>query len=108
MLEKFNIMLAAFAPHLGEELWERTGHEYSVFNQQWPQYDAKVLETDTVEYVVQVNGKVRSRLTIDRNADRAAVEAQALADLRVQKFVDGKQVVKVIVVPNKLVNIVVK
>ncbi len=108
VLEKFNIMLATFAPHLGEELWERTGHEYSVFNQQWPQYDAKVLETDTVEYVVQVNGKVRSRLTIDRNADRAAVEAQALADPRVQKFVDGKQVVKVIVVPNKLVNIVVK
>ena len=108
VLEKFNIMLAAFAPHLGEELWERTGHEYSVFNQQWPQYDAKVLETDTVEYVVQVNGKVRSRLTINRNADRAAVEAQALADPRVQKFVDGKQVVKVIVVPNKLVNIVVK
>ncbi len=108
VLEKFNIMLSAFAPHLGEELWERTGHEFSVFNQRWPEYDPKVLETDTVEYVVQVNGKVRSRLTIDRNADRKAVEEQALADARVQKFIAGKQIVKVIVVPNKLVNIVVK
>ena len=108
VLEQFNIMLSAFAPHLGEELWERSGHAYSVFHQRWPEYDPKILEEETVEYVIQINGKVRDRVVVPREATRDEIIQLALQAGRIPKLVDGKQIVKTILVPNKLVNIVIK
>ncbi|NOX38617.1 MAG: leucine--tRNA ligase [Calditrichaeota bacterium] len=108
VLEQFNIMLSAFAPHLGEELWERTGHAYSVFHQRWPEYDPKMLEEETVEYAIQINGKVRDKVVVPREASQEEIVQMALQAGRIPKLVDGKQIVKTIVVPNKLVNIVVK
>ncbi|NIV97752.1 class I tRNA ligase family protein [Candidatus Saccharibacteria bacterium] len=107
-LEKLNILLAPFAPFLSEELWEKSGHEYSVFDQQWAQFDPSVLEEETVHYVIQVNGKLRDKMDVDRNLPEEEIEKVALQTGRIPKFVDGKQIVKVIVVPNKLVNIVVR
>ncbi len=108
ILEKFNIMLSVFAPHLGEELWERTGHDYSIFHQRWPEYDPKLLEEDTVEYAIQINGKVREKVRVPREASREAIIQAALQTGRIPKLLDGKQIVKTIVVPNKLINIVIR
>ncbi|RMG66758.1 MAG: hypothetical protein D6715_06165 [Calditrichaeota bacterium] len=108
VLEKLNILLAPFAPHLAEEIWERTGHEFSIFNQSWPEYDETVLMEEQVNYVIQVNGKLREKMTVPRDASQEEIKAAALQAGRIPRLLDGRQVVKVIVVPNKLVNIVVK
>ncbi len=101
-------LLSPFAPHLAEELWTRLGFEGRASTQPWPIHDEKYLVLDEVEYVVQVNGKLRDRLTIKKDAPDSDVEAAALASPKVQEGVTGKTVAKVIVVKNKLVNIVVK
>jgi leucyl-tRNA synthetase len=103
-------LLAPFAPHVAEELWSRLGRPASLFRPEtggWPAYDPAVATADTVEMVVQVNGKVRDRLTVPRDLDEAALRAQALASPRLAPFIAGKTVRKVIVVPQRLVNIVV-
>lgn len=106
-LETMNILLAPFAPHLSEELWEMTGHSGSIFDQRWPEFDPTVLIEDTVDYVIQVNGKLREKMQVERGTPTKVVEQMALAAGRIPQMVDGRKVVKTIVVPDKLVNIVV-
>ncbi|CAH1851062.1 leucine--tRNA ligase [Convivina praedatoris] len=102
-------MLAPFAPHLAEELWQRLGHEnQSISYVDWPQYNPEALVDDTIEIIFQVNGKVRGKASMDRNADRDAMIAAAQADDNVQNFIAGKEMVKVIAVPGRFVNMVVK
>ncbi len=101
-------LLAPFAPHITEELWSLTGHADSIHQQAWPKWDAEALKTAEVEVVFQINGKVRDKLTVPSDLSMAELEKVALDQERVQQLIEGKTVVKVIAVPNKLVNIVVK
>jgi leucyl-tRNA synthetase len=101
-------MLAPFAPYVSQETWEELGKEGPVFRQTWPAFDADLAREDEAEIVVQVNGKVRSRMLAPFGMDKDAVQSLAMADEKVQPFVAGKEVVKVVTVPDKLVNIVVK
>ncbi|MCL0318494.1 leucine--tRNA ligase [Apilactobacillus xinyiensis] len=105
-VEGFIKMLAPIAPHMCEELWQMLGHNDSISYAEWPKYDDSKLVDDQVEYVVQVNGKVRAHIKTERDAERQKVEDIALANENVKEFVDGKNIRKVIVVPNKIVNIV--
>ena len=102
------LLLAPFAPYLSEELWEQLGRPGPVFKQSWPAYDAETEKEDLAEVVVQVNGKVRSRILTVFGEPKEELERLALIDPKTQASISGKQVVKVIVVPDKLVNIVVK
>ena len=102
------LMLAPFAPHITEELWSRLFAAGSVHQQKWPSYDEEALKVDEVEIVLQINGKVRGRIMLPAGADRAAMEQAAKENARVQELTAGKTIVKVICVPKKLVNIVVK
>lgn len=106
-IEPLVLMVAPLAPHLAEELWRRLGHDTSLAHGPFPQADPQYLVTDTVEYPVQVNGKVRSRITVAADADRDSLQSAALADEKVQGFLGGASPKKVIVVPGRLVNIVV-
>ncbi|MDQ0430427.1 leucyl-tRNA synthetase [Planomicrobium stackebrandtii] len=106
-VEGFVKLMSPIAPHVAEELWEKLGHDGSVAYENWPQYDESKLVDDVVEVVVQVNGKVKTKLTVAKDSTKEQLEAAALADEHVQKAADGKQVRKVIVIPGKLVNIVV-
>ena len=100
-------MLAPFAPHFAEESWERLGHATSVFDARWPAWDEGLVVEDQVEVVVQVNGKTRSKVTVARDAEQEAVVAAALRDAAVRRFTEGKEVRKVVYVPNRLLNLVV-
>ena len=108
VLEKMALMLEPFAPYLAEELWEEQGRQGPVFNHPWPAYDAELAREEEAEVVIQVNGKLRGRIYVAFGTPRETLEKLALGDAKVQTLLDGKQVVKVIVVPDKLVNIVVK
>ena len=101
-------LLAPVAPHISHTLWKALGYGDDVLYASWPEVDASALVRDSIEIVVQVNGKLRGKITVPADANRDAVEAQALADENVQRFTEGKAIVKVIVVPGKLVNVVVK
>jgi len=105
-LEPLVLMVAPLAPHLAEELWQRLGHDTSLAHGPFPVADPQYLVEDTVELPVQVNGKVRGRITVPADADADALETAALADAKVQEFLDGKTPKKVIVVAGRLVNIV--
>jgi leucyl-tRNA synthetase len=107
MLEPFVLLLAPFAPHLAEELWQALGHRETLAYEPWPQFDAALTKADEVEVPVQINGKLRLRLTVPVEIDKAELEKTALSDERVRALIEGKQVRKVIVVPGKLVNLVV-
>ncbi|HHW70765.1 MAG TPA: leucine--tRNA ligase [Clostridiales bacterium] len=107
-LNTLMLMLAPFAPHMAEELWHITGHKGSIHNESWPVYDKEALIRDEVEMVVQVNGKLRDRLKIPADASRQEVEEAVFALDKISKLIEGKTVVKIIVVPKRLVNIVVK
>ncbi|KAA0957997.1 leucine--tRNA ligase [Planococcus kocurii] len=106
-VEGFVKLLSPIAPHVAEELWQKLGHEGSVSYENWPQFDESKMVDDEVEVVVQVNGKVKTKLTIAKDSSKEQLETAALADEQVQKATEGKQVRKVIVIPGKLVNIVV-
>ncbi|KGR74735.1 leucine--tRNA ligase [Ureibacillus manganicus] len=106
--EGFVKLLAPIAPHVGEELWEILGHTSTITYESWPTFDETKLVDDEVEVVVQVNGKVRTKVKVAKDASKEQLEQVALEDEKVKEFTDGKQVVKVIAVPGKLVNIVVK
>jgi leucyl-tRNA synthetase len=108
ILEKLPLMLEPFAPYLAEELWEEQGRPGPVFHQAWPEYDPELAREEEAEVVIQVNGKLRGRVNVAFGTPRESLEKLALADTKIQPLLDGKQVVKVIVVPDKLVNIVVK
>jgi leucyl-tRNA synthetase len=100
------MLLSPIVPHFCEELWEHLGRRKSVLLHPWPTFDAAATVKDEVEVVIQVNGKLRSRFSAAADADEAALKEAALADERIVKFIDGKSIRKVIVVKNKLVNIV--
>jgi leucyl-tRNA synthetase len=105
---KLTLLIAPFAPYLAEELWEALGRQGPVFRQSWPAYDEDLAKEDAAEIVVQVNGKVRGRVLAPFGTPKEELEKLAHADPKVQPFLAGKQIVKVIVVPDKLVNIVVR
>lgn len=107
-IEKLILILNPFVPHITEELWNDLGHEDRVYQQNWPEFDPAALELETVEIIVQVNGKLKDKMAFGKNAEKSAIEETALASERVQDAIAGKSVVKTIVVPNKLINFVVK
>ena len=108
LLEQFVLCLAPFAPHLGEELWQVLGHSDTLAYEPWPKYDPAALVEDEVEIPVQVLGKLRGRVTVPVAATPAEMEAAAKANPDVAKFLEGKTIVKVIAVPKRMVNFVVK
>jgi leucyl-tRNA synthetase len=107
-LERIIIMLYPFVPHVTSELWEALGHRDPLHTATWPQYSETALEEEKLLIVVQVNGKVRGKITVSADMEQSRIESQALQDHKVRTFLDGKTVQKVIHVPRKLVNIVVE
>ena len=108
LLQLLVVLISPFAPHIAEELWERLGQEGSVFDAQWPTWNEDYLVENEVQMTVSFNGKARFQKTFAADADKQTIEKQTLDDDRTAKYTDGKQVVKVIVVPGKIINIVVK
>ena len=107
ILEQLVITLAPFAPHVCEELWDTLGHETSVCDAAWPAYNEEYLKEDTINYTISFNGKARFNMEFDADAASDAIQAAVLADERSQKWIEGKTLKKIIVVPKKIVNVVV-
>ena len=107
-MEGFVKMLAPIMPHLAEELWSHFHESDTITYQPWPKYDESALQSSTIEMMVQVNGKLRAKLQVEKDSDRDDLQKLALANEHVKKFVDGKDIKRVIVVPNKIINIVAK
>ena len=107
-IEKLLLILAPFAPHIAEELWQSIGNKYSIHNEDYPMYDDKYLVETEKEIAVQVNGKVRATITISVDEDEESIKEKAMQPENVKRFIDGKEIVKVIVIKGKIVNIVVK
>jgi leucyl-tRNA synthetase len=108
VLEKFVLLLSPFAPHIAEELWQALGHNETLAREPWPEFNPALAKEDTADIPVQINGKLRSKISVPTGADSAQIEAAARADDRIHELIGGKQIVKVIVVPGRLVNFVVK
>ena len=106
--ETLILLLAPTAPHLTEELWQRMGNDYSVHDQSWPAWDEELAREDEITLVVQVNGKLRDRLTVPASITEDEARTLALARQKVRSYLEGKQVVRVIYVPGRLVNLVVR
>ena len=107
-INRLVVILSPFTPHICEEMWEALGHKESLTTVSWPSYDEKALVQDTIEIIVQVNGKLKAKMEVEAGLDRAALEEEVRANDEVKALIEGKNVVKVIAVPNKLVNFVVK
>ena len=107
-MERFVLLLAPLAPHLGEELWQILGHQESLAYESWPTYEEALTQDDVLEIPVQVQGKVRAKLAVPADTDQATLEELARNDANVLQWLEGKEIVKVIVVPKRLVNFVVK
>jgi leucyl-tRNA synthetase len=108
VLEPFVLLLSPFAPHLAEELWQLLGHAKSLAYEPWPAADPQWLREDSVEIPVQINGKVRSRIQAPADSDAAALESLARADAKIAEQLQGKTVLKVVVIPGRMVSFVVK
>ena len=106
--EDLLLLLAPLAPHLGEEMWEATGHTGTVFNAPWPTHDPAALKRDEVELAIQVNGKVREQFTVPSDMAENELKERAAAYGKIPSLLEGKTVVKIVVVKGRLVNIVVK
>ncbi|MBI4638906.1 MAG: class I tRNA ligase family protein, partial [Candidatus Rokubacteria bacterium] len=107
-VEAMILLLGPFCPHIAEELWAQVGHAASVFTRRWPEADPAALRRNAVTIVVQVDGRVRSRLVVDVDAAEPHVRELALADHRVRPWLGARQVERVVVVPNRLVNVVTR
>ena len=107
VIKRMLLLLAPFAPHTAEELWERVGEKPSIFNNVYPKYDEKLIKEETITIIVQVNGKLRAKLKVDRNTPEEELKKLALQDPNIQKHIEGKKVRKTIVLQGKLVNFVV-
>jgi leucyl-tRNA synthetase len=107
-MEKLVLILSPFAPHIAEELWQLLGHPDTLAYEPWPAFDPALAKEDTVEVPVQINGKVRAKVSVPADTDKDTLEAAARADERISELLAGKSLVKVIVVPGRLVNFVVK
>ncbi len=106
--EPFVKLLSTYAPHLGEELWEKMGNSPSVSNEKWPEWIEEMTQEEMVTLVCQINGKIRARMELPANLPKEELEKLVLDQERIKKLTEGKKIARVIVVPNKLVNIVVK
>jgi len=106
-VETIVVLLSPFAPHVAEELWVELGHEPSVVQAGWPRVDPEALVRDEIEMVLQINGKVRDRMTVPADLDVKAVEALAMESDAIRRHTEGKTIRKVIVVPGRLINIAV-
>ena len=107
-LETLVLLLSPFAPHIGEEMWERLGRRFSIVDRPWPVADANIAREDELELAVQVNGKVRGRITVGAEASEDEMKKKALGDPKVEEHIRGKEIVKVVVVPGRLVSVVVR
>ena len=107
MVEKFIQILAPFAPHVAEELWERLGHCDTLAYEPWPQYDPELIKEKQVELAVQVNGKVRARIVVAADADEEQIRQKALSSEKVAAAMGGREARKIIVIKSRLVNIVI-
>ena len=106
-MEPFVLLLSPFAPHMAEELWQAWATSTLAY-EPWPAFDAALAREDTVEVAVQINGKVRSKIVVPADTDKATLETAARADAQIAELLAGKTVVKTIVVPGRLVNFVTK
>jgi leucyl-tRNA synthetase len=102
------VLMAPSTPHITEELWEQTGHNYSIHNQDWPQWDRELAKDEEVTLVVQVNGRLRDRITVPVSVTEEKAKQLAQDSTKVRPHIEGKQIIKEIYVPQKLVNLVVK
>ena len=102
------VLLAPFVPHVASELWQRLGHSESLDRVPWPSYSEAALAEEQLLIVVQVNGKVRGKITVPADMTQERIQTDALADARVIGYLDGKKVQRVVYVPRRLVNIVVE
>ncbi len=108
VLEKMTVIIAPFAPHIAEELWHDLGHDTTVCDAEWPEYDEKYLVESTAKLAVSFNGKVRFTLEFPAGASKEEIEKAVMADERTPKYIGGKDILKVIVVPGRIINIVLK
>ncbi len=108
LLTQLVVLIAPFAPHIAEELWEKLGVEGSVCDAAWPVWNESYLVENEMQLTISFNGKARFQLSFPADADNATIEKQVLADEKTQKYIEGKQVMKVIIVPKRIVNVVVK
>ena len=106
--EPFVKLISVYAPHIGEEMWEKLGRKPSIAQAPWPEWDEELTKEEEVTVVLQVNGKVRAKVDLPAGADEEALKSAAMENERIKQWIDGKTVVKVITVPDKLVNVVVK
>ncbi len=106
--EKFILILSPFAPHIAEEIWQRLGHQKTLAYEPWPQYDINLIKEDTIEIPIQVNGKLRGKITISITLSDKEILEQARCEEKILPYLQGKQIIKEIYVPGKLVNFVVK
>ena len=107
-MEGFLKLFNPVCPHVTEELWEKLGHSNTIAKEPWPLFDDKKTIEEEYEMVVQVNGKVRGKVSVSQDTSKEDMEKKALEIPNVQNFIQGKEIVKVIIVPKRLVNIVVK
>ena len=108
VLERMLLLLAPFAPHVAEELWEKIGNSSSIFSQSYPQYDEKLIQEEEVTFIVQINGKLRARLNLPSGLTKENVTQRALADARIKKFLSEKEIDKTFFLPDRLINFVTK
>ena len=108
MWEGFVLLIAPYAPHLAEELWQKAGHDKTLAYESYPTFSEEYCKDDTKEFPVMINGKLRAKFEAAADSDSATLEAMAKETEGFKKFTDGKTIAKIIVVPGKLVNVVVK
>ena len=107
ILEKIVILLAPFAPHISEELWEKLGNNSTVCDAQWPEFNEEYLKEDTIKYTISFNGKARFTMEFAADATNADIEKAVLADDNSKRYIEEKPIKKVIIVPKKIVNVVI-
>jgi leucyl-tRNA synthetase len=100
-------LLAPMAPHLAEELWQRLGHKNSIFKEKWPKYDERLIKEDLVTLIIQINGKVRDKIEVESSISKEEAEKLAVSLEKIKKWIEGKEIKKIIFVPKRLINIVV-
>jgi leucyl-tRNA synthetase len=106
--ENLILILSPFTPHICEEMWEYTGHKSTVYLEKWPAYDEAALVKDSIEIVIQLNGKVKDKLEVANGLSREQLEETVMGTDKVKTLISGKEIVKIVAVPNKLFNIVIK
>jgi leucyl-tRNA synthetase len=107
-METFVLLLSPFAPHVAEELWNKLGKPNSLSYEAWPKYDESKTKANTVEVIVQVNGKLRAKLQVQLGLEEKQLLAMAFADENIKKYIDGKEIIRQVVVRDKLVSLVIK